>query len=180
MTEYIAVRFLSEKEIDVDIPNVYVVSPSRLIEIARDESMEAIAAKIREPQGQEPIEIVVTIGENILYEAARLRAIRMYLEDLNHGHIFNILVRFNTAGQNELGDYDLIEKTYKVYAAILGCADMVLTDFADEEAVRLEINIHHILAHESGMKWVADPASGAFYIEKLTHEIFKKIKNSKK
>ena len=80
-------------------------------------------------------------------------------------------------GSNELGDYNLIEKTYKVLSGVIGGTDAILTPYMGDEDSRLTLNIHNILDLESAMKNVLDPINGSYYIEKLTGEIIQEIKD---
>ena len=121
-------------------------------------------------------DIIVLLSKNILFEIATLRAIRALLDEHNIKS-FNIIAKYEIEGSNKLGDYDLIEKTYKVISGILGGADAILTPYLGDEDSRLSLNIHNVLDLESGMKNVLDPLGGSYYIEKLTGEIISKIRN---
>ncbi|MEM9544384.1 MAG: methylmalonyl-CoA mutase family protein [Bacteroidota bacterium] len=122
------------------------------------------------------VDIILTIGKNILYEIATIRAIRSMVEESGF-KAFKILVNYDVEGSNELGDYNLIEKTYKVLSAVIGGADAILTPYTGDEDSRLTLNIHNILDLESGMKNVLDPLGGSYYIEKLTGEIVQEVKD---
>lgn len=126
------------------------------------------------PKLKDHNELWVTVGKNLLFEIAFLRALRL-INDRKSISNYTIIAQYDVQGANELGDYDLIEKTYKVMSAILGCADIVITPFYGTESDRLALNIHNVLELESGFKDVLDPVGGAFYIEKLTQEILLKI-----
>lgn len=121
------------------------------------------------------IDIVVSLSKNILFEIATIRAIRALMDELEVKS-YNIIADYEVEGNNDLGDYNLIERTYKVISGVLGGADAVLTSYAGDEESRLTLNIHNILDLESGMKNVLDPLGGSFYIEKLTGEIIKEVK----
>ena len=88
----------------------------------------------------------------------------------------NIIAAYGVEGINDLGDYNLIEKTYKILSGVIGGANEVLTDYKGDEDSRLTLNIHNILDLESGLKNVMDPVGGAFYIEKLTGEIIRQVR----
>ncbi len=121
-------------------------------------------------------DIVVTVSKNLLFEIATLRAIRALVDELNIDS-YNIIVDYEVEGTNELGDYNLIEKTYKIMSGVLGGADAILTPYHGDEDSRLTLNIHNVLDLESGMKNVLDPLKGSYYIEKLTGEIIQKVKD---
>jgi len=122
-------------------------------------------------------DIKVVLSKNMFYEIATLRAIRILLEESGEDN-FNLIGIYEVEGTNELGDYDLIEKTYKVLSGILGGADAIMTSYAGDEASRLTLNILNILDLESGMRQVMDPVSGSYYIEKLTNEIKAKVQEA--
>ena len=115
-------------------------------------------------------DIIVTLSKNLLFEIASLRALRVLL-NRNSISNYKLIASYDIEGTNELGDYNLIEKTYKVMSGILGCADAVLTPYDGGEDARLSLNIHNVLELESGFKDVMDPVGGAYYIEKLVDEI---------
>jgi len=121
-------------------------------------------------------DIIVTLSKNLIFEIASLRAIRALVGEVEI-ESFSILARYDVAGTNELGDYNLIEKTYKVISGVLGGADAILTPYTGDEDSRLTLNIHNVLDLESGMKNVLDPLGGSYYIEKLTGEIISKVRN---
>ena len=119
-------------------------------------------------------DIIITLSKNLLFEIASLRALRIILDQkavIN----YQIIARYNVEGSNMLGDYDLIEKTYKVMSGIMGSANVILTPFDGSEDARLSLNIHNVLELESGFKDVIDPVGGAYYVEKLTAEIIEKV-----
>ncbi len=119
-------------------------------------------------------DIIVSLSKNLLFEIATLRAIRVLTDNLDI-ESYNIIAEYEVEGTNELGDYNLIEKTYKIISGVLGGADAILTPYLGDEDSRLTLNIHNILDLESGMKNVLDPLGGAYYIEKLTGEIIRKV-----
>ncbi len=119
-------------------------------------------------------DIVVTLSKNLFFETSYLRALRLLLNKNGYSST-KVVARYDVEGKNTLGDYNLIEKSYKVISAILGSANIVLTEYDGSEDSRLALNIHNVLELESGFKNVLDPVSGAYYLEKLTEEIIKKI-----
>lgn len=121
-------------------------------------------------------DVVVTLSKNLLFEIASLRALRVLFDEKGISN-YNIICRYEIEGTNELGDYNLIEKTYKILSAILGGANAILTPYAGDEDSRLTLNIHNVLDLESRMKSVMDPLAGAYYIEKLTGEIIRQVKS---
>ncbi len=165
LSEYVLIRMVRDQD--------------EIVIIAQDTTHQNAAKLINQCAGKGKIEIIVFLGKDILYEISRLRAIRRYCEFLGISEKTTIITRYDTEGSNEMGDFDLIEKTYKAYSAIMGGADIILTDFEGSEADRLEINIYHILEYEAGLKWVSDPVKGSFFIEKLTNEIYNQMRNTR-
>lgn len=147
----------------------------RQLTVGKEDRIQSIKACLSEVDAAKEMEVVVNIGKNLLFEIASLRALRSLLDE--KGGSFRIIVEYDVEGSNELGDYNLIEKTYKVLSGIMGCADAILTSYAGDEESRLTLNIHNVLDLESGMKNVLDPLSGSYYIEKLTGEIIRQVKS---
>jgi len=190
LTEYLDVRIdcikLSKEEInsqkskinDAEFPNVRWVgdhSSTKQIFVAAENRMDSLKSCLNNIDSDTTYDIVVSLSKNLLFEIASLRAIRSLLDD-NGIKTFNILAQFQVEGSNELGDYNLIEKTYKILSGVLGGADAVLTPYTGDEESRLTLNVHNVLDLESGMKNVLDPLSGSYYIEKLTGEIIRQVK----
>lgn len=142
------------------------------IQIPSSDRVQSIQKAVSQITSDGHYDIIVTLSKNLLFEIASLRAIRILTENKNA----NLLARYDVEGTNELGDYDLIEKSYKVMSGIMGCADAVLTGYNGDESSRLALNIHNVLELESGFKNVMDPVGGSFYIEKLTGEIIEAVK----
>ncbi|MEE9437903.1 MAG: methylmalonyl-CoA mutase family protein [Saprospiraceae bacterium] len=157
------------------LTNVRIVSNSEIITIVQDMPLSIIGHNIAAIDNKKHVVIEVYIGKNILFEIAKLRAIRIICD--KGGYSITVVAKYLIDGHNELGDYNLIEKTYKVYSAIIGGADVIVTDYKGDEESRLALNIYNVLDLESGIKTVFDPTAGAYYIEKLTTEIINKIEN---
>jgi len=143
--------------------------------IEENDRIQSIKRCIDSLKSNARIDVILSLSKNLLFEIASLRALRALLEESNV-QSFNILARYEVEGTNELGDYNLIEKTYKVLSGILGGANAILTPYTGDEDSRLTLNIHNVLDLESGMKNVLDPLGGSYYIEKLTGEIISKVK----
>jgi len=159
-----------------NFPNVRWISGDgyQQVQITAKERIESTVAAFQLIEHDRDCDVIVSMGKNFLFEVASLRAIRQKMEE-RHTATFNIIARYDVEGTNELGDYDLIEKTYKVMSGVLGCSDAVLTDYNGDEGSRLSLNIHNILELESAFKSVLDPVGGSYYIEKLVSEIMSKI-----
>jgi hypothetical protein len=163
-----------------DFPNVRwigIESEGTQLFIGEKDRVNAIKKCLNHIDPNIQTDVLVSLSKNLLFEIASLRALRALLDEMNIKS-FNILAQYEEEGTNELGDYNLIEKTYKVISGILGGVDAILTPYSDAEESRLTLNIHNILDLESGMKNVLDPLSGAYYIEKLTGEIIRQVKEN--
>lgn len=191
LTEYLDVRMdcsqLTSSEIviqqssisEVDFPNIRWVSNETgcdQLYIDKNERVQSIKTLLSNLNPLKRTDVIVSLSKSLLFEIASLRAIRALLDDSGH-KAFDIIAQYEVEGSNELGDYDLIEKTYKVMSGILGGANAILTPYTGDEDSRLTLNIHNILDLESGMKNVLDPLGGAYYIEKLTGEIIRQVKS---
>ena len=193
LTEYLDVRIdcsqLSNDEIDLqkaslskeNYPNIRWISKngtSKQVSISQNDRVQSIKHLLTDIKSNGHTDVIVSLSKSLLFEIASLRAIRALLNESNIKS-FQILARFDVEGTNELGDYNLIEKTYKVMSGILGGADAVITSYLGDEDSRLTLNIHNVLDLESGMKNVMDPLGGSFYIEKLTGEIIRQVNEIK-
>ncbi len=190
LTEYLDVRIdcssWSEEEASAEVskldsskyPNLRWIGSGKVkaLEVSTTDRVTQLKSVIKQIGDYEAVDIIITLSKNLLFEIASLRALRLLLEEQGHTN-YNILARFDIEGTNELGDYNLIEKTYKTLSGILGCADAILTPYLGDEDSRLTLNIHNVLDLESGFKDVIDPVGGAYYIEKLVSEIIEKVKN---
>ena len=163
-TEYPNIRWIA----DDGACNQYFVSTDK-----RVQSLKSLLNAF--DTSKEKADVIVQLSKNLLFEIASLRAIRALIGELGIGS-YNIIAQYEVEGSNELGDYNLIEKTYKVMSGILGGANSILTPYKDNEESRLTLNIHNILDLESGMKNVLDPLAGSYYLEKLTGEIIRQVK----
>ena len=190
MTEYLDVRIdclsWSSEEVstatgnldETKYPNVRWIGKGHITErhISESGRVAQFKALLAEVNPDAHLDIIVTLSKNLLFEIASLRALRILLNQ-NKIANYNLIAKYNVEGANELGDYDLIEKTYKVMSGIMGCADAVLTPYDGSEDARLSLNIHNVLELESGFKDVMDPIGGAYYVEKLVGEIIAKVEN---
>lgn len=182
-TSFITTRFVIDNTLNRDDvqreiinngwQNARVVDPSSIIHIGTEDRISDLCNLANHDQNG--VDIVVTLSKRLLFEIASLRAIR-HIAIENNILDYQIVARYNVEGSNELGDYNLIEKTYKVMSGVLGCADEIITEYSNDESSRLTLNIHNILELESGMKQVLDPVGGAYYIEKMIEKILKAIK----
>lgn len=158
-------------------PNIRWVSNDEFIAIhisekTRVNSIKECLQKLDKASG---IDVIVSLSKNLLFEIASLRAIRVLLDEYEIQN-FNIICTYTVEGSNELGDYNLIEKTYKIISGILGGCNAILTEFKGDENSRLTLNIQNVLDLESNMKSVMDPLKGSYYLEKLTGEIIRQVK----
>jgi len=157
-------------------PNVRWVGNNQIFEtqITDSDRVSQYKSLLSEINPSFQYDIIVTLSKNLLFEIASLRALRILLDQKSISN-YKLIARYDVEGTNELGDYNLIEKTYKVMSGIMGCADAILTKYDGSEDARLSLNIHNVLELESGFKDVMDPVGGAYYIEKLVSEIILEV-----
>jgi methylmalonyl-CoA mutase len=133
----------------------------------------------------------ILIGKNYFVEMAKIRALR---------HLWaNILMSYRAENpvmppieaqlaptvQTSDPNYNIIQSTTQAMAAIIGGVDRltVLPSDAFQGATtdfsrRIARNVQHILKMESYLDWVADPAAGSYFIEKLTLHLAEAAWNS--
>lgn len=187
LLEYLDVRIVCSNKVNVEsvknsldnseYKNIRWVGHSSDIQqiFLTGSNLEQIKSFLSTIEDSNYYDIIVSIGKNIFFEISLLRALRQELSSKGISN-FNILANFKIEGNNHLGDYDLIEQSFKVMSAIMGNADIVLTNFTGDERSRLSLNIHNILELESNFKSVINPIQGSYYIEKLTEKIRAKLK----
>ena len=125
-------------------------------------------------------------GQDYFLEIARLRALRLVWAHVQEAYgeeagleMPALDVNFQEAMlKPEDPPSNLIAASLQAMAAVLGGADRLTVAPADggrsdkpDFYRRLARNIQHILKMESHLDWVADPAAGSYYIEKLTEKI---------
>jgi methylmalonyl-CoA mutase len=130
----------------------------------------------------ELINIELHLSTNFFYELARIRSIRIAMEQVFKGHSPSITAICGI--QPEEGDLNynnLLRTTTKAMSSILGGADILWLhtfDGKDESrGIRWARNISHLLRHESHLDWVSDSANGSFLVDNLCHRLLEGIPN---
>ncbi len=123
------------------------------------------------------------IGTDYLFEIARLRAFRILWANLAQLKALHpmCLIQAETS-RRELSpidtDTNLLRHTTMAMAAISGTADSLIvrahTLENSDDANRLALNIHNLLADESEFEALSDPCYGSYYIEALTEALIDK------
>lgn len=122
------------------------------------------------------IQFVFAVGSTYFFEIAKLRAARMLWAriveqfaptDLD-GYRMNLHVRTAILNKSFSDPHTnmLRATTEAMSAAIGGCESLTVQPFGFTD--HLALNIQRILAEESHLNVVADPAGGSYYIESLT------------
>jgi methylmalonyl-CoA mutase len=152
--------------------------------LAALDKMEACGLPFGE--GNRQLQFSLSMGRDYFLEIARLRALRLVWAHVQQafgvkvGQEMPALdVNFHKVLLNpEEPPSNLIAASLQAMAAVLGGADRLTVLPADggqsdrpDFYRRLARNIQHILKLESHLDWVADPAAGSYYIEKLTEKI---------
>lgn len=123
------------------------------------------------------------INDDYFTSIAFIRAVRLCIEQINttlnlsSACEIGVIVAPNMASN---ADYHRISGTSKAMAAVMGGADILIVEPADGKGDtsferRIARNVQHLLAEESHLGKVADPAAGSYYIEALTNNIAEKI-----
>lgn len=131
-------------------------------------------------------EFRVGVGSDFFGEIAKLRAFRRclvrVLEVMNIADGANDAMITAATAEETLTTQDvytnLVRTTAQATAAALGGADSIIVTPFDARLQggssfgrRLARNVHSLLAEESDVAFVADPAAGSFYIEHQTEQI---------
>ena len=123
------------------------------------------------------------ISGNYFLEIAKLRAAKLLwaniASQLNMSQTFPILLHGKTSMYNKStqdNHTNIIRTTIEAMAAISGGCDALTIypyDYPTSSAqgVRIAKNIHHILREEAFFDQCLNAASGAYYIEELTHQL---------
>jgi methylmalonyl-CoA mutase len=132
------------------------------------------------------IRLVFAVGRDLFMEVAKLRAARLLwariaqacgLPAVDRGISIHAVTspRCLTARDPWV---NMLRGTTEAYAAVVGSADVVTVlpfDAAlgapDELGRRMAINTQNILREECHLDKVRDPASGSYYVERLTHDL---------
>ncbi len=128
----------------------------------------------------------VAVGTNYFFEIAKLRALRMLWCIL--AKAYNIeeechIIAVPTRRNKTLYDYNtnLLRSTTECMSAVLGGADTVCNVAYDaiykkdnEFGTRISLNQLLLLKNESYFDKVNNAADGAYYIERLTHQLAEK------
>jgi len=176
MTEYLDVYIQSsEKHNLTQWKNTKQIRET-IFQIGTTDRISDLKAILENAKGESSVMVTISVGKDLLYEISSIRALRILLQDQGVDSI-QIFGRYDVEGTNDLGDYNLIEKTYKTMSIVLGGANAVLTEYTGSEEDRLTLNIQNILDLESGFKRVIDPTNGSYYINLLTDKIINKVKS---
>lgn len=128
--------------------------------------------------------LALTSGTHMFEEMAKIRGARMLwsklLEEyeLPQTHL-EIYTETSTTHQSIYDLHsNLLRSASSAFGAVVGGADHVqirpynsVVQWADPEGERLALNQHFMLAYESHLDHVSDPAAGAYFIETKTHEL---------
>lgn len=122
----------------------------------------------------ELINVEISLGTNFFYEVARLRSIRLALEQIFEGNCPTITAICAIPNEGESDYSNLLRSTTEAMSAIVGGADLVWIqpyDKSDASGSRWARNISHLLRHESHLHWVKDQGAGSYLIEDLCSQL---------
>ena len=134
------------------------------------------------------LSLFFSADRNFLEEIAKFRAARrlyarLMKERFGARDERSMKMRFHvqTAGSTltaQQPHVNVVRTAYEALAAVLGGAQSLHTNALDEalalpteESARLALRTQQVLAHESGVTNTADPAGGAYEIERMTDQI---------
>ncbi|MEZ4796724.1 MAG: methylmalonyl-CoA mutase subunit beta [Flavobacteriaceae bacterium] len=132
------------------------------------------------------INIDVSVGSNYFFEIAKLRALRLLVNQLVNEYNFNAniqLIASPSKRNKTLYDYNtnMLRTTTECMSAILGGANIVNNLAYDaiyhkdnEFGSRIARNQLLILKHESYFNQVNNASEGSYYIESLTNQLAEK------
>lgn len=117
----------------------------------------------------------VRIHSDFFEEIAKLRALRVLTED-------RIIHAVSDAGAlaGEQPENNIVRATWHTMAAILGGADWVETVpwNKTEAAFALSVQTQQVLRYESGLAVHAGIVAGSYYVEALTAELIRQIRDT--
>ncbi|MGI6364497.1 MAG: acyl-CoA mutase large subunit family protein [Bacillota bacterium] len=130
---------------------------------------------------------------NLFEEIAKFRAARKLWAEIMRERFGaenpkSMLLRFHTqtAGSTltaQQPDNNVVRVALQALAAVLGGTQSLHTNSRDEalalpseDSVRIALRTQQILAYETGVADVVDPLGGSYYVESLTAEIEKRVK----
>lgn len=126
------------------------------------------------------------VGSDYFMEMAKIRAFRLLwkriqeaFECATYQPAIVAAIPCSYYFSNRETDNNILRLSTMLMSGILGGADEAYSipytncDVGNQEH-RISRNIQHILQEESYLNEIDDPASGAYYIEQLTHELAKK------
>lgn len=138
---------------------------------------------------QESMRLNLTSGPSFYMEIAKFRAARFLWSQLAEGYgiepsTANISLHATTASWNQTA-YDsyvnMLRATSQAMSAVIGGADYLTVlpfdDFTGKSnsfSNRIARNVSIIIREEAYLDKVADPASGSYYLENLTHQLGEK------
>lgn len=135
------------------------------------------------PALSEDVAVHTAVGSGYFEEIAKLRALRLLLPMVAEAYgvttetppvtAFTLNRNMTRVDRHT----NLLRLTSEAMAAVLGGADEVsVAPFEAAEtnpafSARLSRNIQHLLAHETHLDYVDDPAAGSYYLETLTDQL---------
>jgi methylmalonyl-CoA mutase len=148
-----------------------------------DNDIDEIAQKIH---------FSVSIGSDFFTEIAKIKAMRAFwafivreLGGNEKSQKMSLHLISDSTNKSPLDkETNILRETVETVAAIIAGADTLLLypytfpfEQADEFSLRVTKNIQLVLQHETDLLTTIDPAAGSTYIEALTNQIIKKIKD---
>ncbi len=126
--------------------------------------------------------VELKIGSNYLLQIAKLRAIKILIQQLltRYDHVSQpIFINAITNVQNYSTDINqnMIINSIQAISAVVGGIDRLEICPASDESLskRTAINIHHLMKMENYLDKIIDPANGSYLIESLTDQLVSNV-----
>ncbi|MCF2518244.1 methylmalonyl-CoA mutase family protein [Dyadobacter sp. CY351] len=125
----------------------------------------------------------ISIGTNFLSEIAKLRAFRFLLRKISNAYqlpakLCTPFIQAQTSTFNDSASEpytNMIRSASEAMSAVMGGCNALTVRPYDEStnkqsdfSARIARNVSSILAHESALAYVADPAAGSYMLEKMS------------
>jgi methylmalonyl-CoA mutase len=130
------------------------------------------------------LQFSVSVGSSYFIEIAKIRALKILWANIleaygtRNAKIPDIEVHLSSDAFGDNPNTNMIHGTTQAMSAVLGGANRLTVLPADAKngkstdfSKRIARNVQHLLSMESFLDRVIDPASGSYYIEKLTEKI---------
>lgn len=129
------------------------------------------------PNRSKLINIEINLGLNFFYEIARLKSLRLAMEEIMDGECPHITAFCSYSVTQGEENNNLLRLSTMAMAGAIGGADLIYIQSFDgsksARAIRWARNISHLLKFESNLDWVNDASNGNYLVNYLCSELLK-------